>query len=98
MTRKLMFHRLSTPSLILFPAGGFRLPLLLAALALMLLAPARTLTAEPLDGPRLALKSPGTLLIVGGGKVPETVHARFLQLAGGEGARLVVIPTASAYA
>ncbi|MFQ5734199.1 MAG: cyanophycinase [Planctomycetaceae bacterium] len=37
----------------------------------------------------------GTLVIAGGGKLPVAVRRRFLQLAGGEKARLIVIPTAS---
>jgi cyanophycinase len=41
---------------------------------------------------------PGSLVIVGGGPTPEVVRDRFLQLAGGKKARLVVIPTASAKA
>ncbi len=36
----------------------------------------------------------GTLVIVGGGKVPAEVWAKFIELAGGEGANIVVIPTA----
>jgi cyanophycinase len=37
----------------------------------------------------------GALVIVGGGGLPDVVRDRFLQLAGGNKARLVVIPTAS---
>jgi cyanophycinase len=38
----------------------------------------------------------GTLVIVGGGKLPESVRDRFFELAGGkEKARIVVVPTAS---
>jgi cyanophycinase len=37
----------------------------------------------------------GTLVIVGGGNMPDTVRDRFLELAGGRKGRLVVIPTAS---
>ena len=36
----------------------------------------------------------GTLLVCGGGRLPESVRARFVQLAGGPAARIVVIPTA----
>lgn len=36
----------------------------------------------------------GFLVIVGGGKVPAEVWAKFIELAGGEGANIVVIPTA----
>src|SRR5439155_15195042 len=37
----------------------------------------------------------GSLVICGGGKLPDTILQRFLELAGGEKAHLVVIPTAS---
>ncbi len=37
----------------------------------------------------------GSLVIVGGGKLPPAVRDAFLELAGGKKARLVVIPTAS---
>jgi cyanophycinase len=40
----------------------------------------------------------GTLVIVGGGKMPDSVIAAFVKAAGGEKAELVVIPTASALA
>ena len=36
----------------------------------------------------------GALVIGGGGKLPDAVYARFIELAGGEKARLVIIPTA----
>jgi cyanophycinase len=38
----------------------------------------------------------GALLICGGGRMPEEVRDRFLELAGGPDARIVVIPTAHA--
>ena len=38
----------------------------------------------------------GALLLAGGGKLPEVVWNRFVKLAGGEEAHLVVIPTATA--
>jgi cyanophycinase len=38
----------------------------------------------------------GALVLVGGGSLPETVRQRFLELAGGKEARLVIIPSASA--
>ncbi len=41
---------------------------------------------------------PGTLVICGGGKLPDAVRDRFMDLAGGAKAKLVVIPTASAAA
>jgi cyanophycinase len=37
----------------------------------------------------------GALVIVGGGSVPDSVHAAFMKLAGGSNAKLVIIPTAS---
>jgi cyanophycinase len=40
----------------------------------------------------------GSLVICGGGKLPDQVRDRFLELAGGPKARIVVIPTAHAYA
>jgi cyanophycinase len=39
-------------------------------------------------------KGGGTVMVVGGGKLPDGVRDRFLELAGGKRARLVVIPTA----
>jgi cyanophycinase len=40
----------------------------------------------------------GTLVIVGGGKIPDSVIEAFVKAAGGDKAKLVVIPTASASA
>jgi cyanophycinase len=37
----------------------------------------------------------GTLVIVGGGPLPDDIRLRFLELAGGANAHLVIIPTAS---
>ncbi|CAN5404912.1 hypothetical protein BH11PLA2_BH11PLA2_27940 [soil metagenome] len=37
----------------------------------------------------------GSLVIVGGGKLPDVVRDRFVKLAGGDTAKIVVIPTAS---
>jgi len=45
--------------------------------------------------PSLVLKTQGALVIVGGGNLPDAARDRFLELAGGRKARLVVIPTAS---
>ena len=41
---------------------------------------------------------PGPLVIVGGGGVPESVRKTFVTLAGGETAKILVVPTASASA
>lgn len=38
---------------------------------------------------------PGNLVIVGGGEIPESIHQKFVTLAGGDKARIVIIPTAS---
>jgi cyanophycinase len=44
----------------------------------------------------LGASSPsGTLVIAGGGRLPPAIHQAFLEAAGGKGARVAVIPTAS---
>ncbi|MCC7397075.1 MAG: cyanophycinase [Planctomycetes bacterium] len=54
------------------------------------------LVVMPGQGPIDPGGLPGTRLLGGGGKLPDTVYARFLELAGGsEKARIVLIPTAS---
>jgi len=40
----------------------------------------------------------GHLVICGGGELPDSVGSRFIELAGGAAARIVVVPTASASA
>ncbi len=53
------------------------------------------LTAQtPIDPAGL----PGTRFLVGGGKAPAAVYARFVELCGGKDARVVLIPTASSSA
>jgi len=42
-----------------------------------------------------AQEPPGTCLLAGGGKLPKEIFARFVELAGGDQARVVLIPTAS---
>jgi cyanophycinase len=71
---------------------------LLAALALLLFLPA----GQAADAPAVAAAplpvglAAGSLVIVGGGApLPDAIRDRFLELAGGPKARLVVIPTAS---
>jgi hypothetical protein len=39
---------------------------------------------------------PGARILGGGGKLPDSVYARFFELAGGDKARIVLIPTAGA--
>jgi cyanophycinase len=41
---------------------------------------------------------PGALLLGGGGRLPAAIYERFLELAGGADARIVLVPTASARA
>jgi cyanophycinase len=78
---------------------------LVAAVAVIALLSAAALpatrAAEPMPGagPKgLFPDVSGSLVIVGGGGLPDVVKDRFLQLAGGKKARLVIIPTASAKA
>lgn len=60
----------------------------LLAAPVLLLAP----LAAPADD------APGPLVIVGGGKVPDAARKAFVELAGKDKARVVVVPTASALA
>jgi cyanophycinase len=48
------------------------------------------------SGPANSPRSGGTLLIVGGGQLPGMIRQRFVELAGGHRARIVVIPAAAA--
>jgi cyanophycinase len=54
--------------------------------------------AAPAEPPAPEPDPGGSVLLVGGGVLPDTVRDRFLELAGGKQARIVVIPTASAKA
>jgi cyanophycinase len=66
--------------------------IVLGGLFAMLLAPLSAQQPAAIDPRGL----PGTRILGGGGKLPEGVYDRFLQLAGGpERARIVLIPTAS---
>ncbi|HEY7156174.1 MAG TPA: cyanophycinase [Gemmataceae bacterium] len=63
------------------------------------LVPASAIAEPNIVGPppRAAAKEvAGTLMIVGGGKLPDAVRDHFVELAGGKKGRLVYIPTASA--
>jgi cyanophycinase len=44
------------------------------------------------SSPFNTVRSGGTLLIIGGGQLPELIRHRFIELAGGRNARIVVIP------
>src|SRR5262249_33953755 len=85
-----------------FPAGVVlrRPPAVLLAGIFLGLMPTVVL-AEPnisTPSPRPVEKeNPGSLVIVGGGPLPDTIRDRFLELAGGKKGRLVVIPTASEF-
>jgi cyanophycinase len=54
------------------------------------------IAAEKIETPSLPqIDIPGSLVIVGGGDLPDPIRDRFLELAGGKKGRLVFIPTAS---
>jgi cyanophycinase len=63
--------------------------------SLALLARVQEVSGERLQRPS---GGGGTLLVCGGGKLPDAVRDRFVQLAGGRAARVVVIPTAGEWA
>ena len=71
----------------------------LALLIIPLLVPGNLLGAEDSVEQRLDPRGiPGKLVICGGGQLPASVIEHFVEAAGGESGRLVVIPTASAKA
>lgn len=95
--------RIAKPSVRKYSAVGVRG----AVLALVLLAgtsapflPSRTLGQPPVTVglPEVARPIQGSLVICGGATLPNQVIQRFVELAGGPEARLVVIPTATAAA
>ncbi len=68
--------------------------------AISILTP-RLLTADPylVSVKRVPPRGiDGALVIAGGGRLPDTVYARFFKLAGGEKAKIVIIPTANSTA
>ena len=70
--------------------------LLIAASRAVVPSPART--EEPRRGDHEQIEPDGirgSLVLCGGGRLPDAVRDRFLELAGGNAARIVVIPTAS---
>ena len=73
-------------------ANGWHKSSLLLVLMLLPVTAAAIEEDIPLD-----LKSPlpGSLVICGGGDVPDSVMLRFIELAGGPAARIVFIPTAA---
>lgn len=79
-----------------YPAGLFARTGILACLALLLLVPGAG-AGDPAGTPALSVGlAAGSLVIVGGGApLPDAIRDRFVELAGGKNARLVVITTAS---
>src|SRR5262245_9918663 len=74
-------------------------PRRLAALALLLVPAAWAAAPPPPPGLRTpAAPIAGALVVCGGGGTPDSVRQRFVELAGGKKARLVVVPSASALA
>ena len=63
---------------------------------LLVLSAVQTRAAEPLKTPVGEIQ--GSLVIAGGGNLPDAIRDRFIELAGGKQAKIVVIPTASASA
>jgi cyanophycinase len=83
------------------PQVYLRLSAVLLGLAVQLgsLPAARSAAPAPAGNPApFAGASAGSLVIAGGGSLPDVVRDRFIELAGGKNARIVVIPTASAKA
>ncbi len=78
------------------PLSVLRRPV--AALALLLALPAFAEQKVPAPERLRPAGIDGALVIVGGGKTPEAALDRFLKFAGGDKAKFVIIPTASATA
>jgi cyanophycinase len=74
-------------------------PPIIASLACAVLGLMPASVAEPkikeMPPHSVAANDAGSLVIVGGGGLPDVIRDRFLKLAGGKKGRLVVIPTAS---
>src|SRR5262245_24847643 len=69
----------------------------LAVLGLVSLASGSLAVADDvnlLGLPAKAVKTGGKLLLCGGGELPEEVYDKFVEMAGGDEARIVLIPTA----
>ncbi|MHC5072900.1 MAG: hypothetical protein ACYTGO_20695, partial [Planctomycetota bacterium] len=86
-----MAHRRIAPLALLTPRAVLT--------ALFLLTHTGVASAQEQPTPRpIDQLFPGSLLICGGGKLPAEVYDRFMVMAGGNAAHIVVIPTASAHA
>ncbi len=78
-------------------AGLGLLTYLAASLAFFRFEP--TLAAMEMEpAPAFPRPTEGALVICGGGKIPESVRNRFIELAGGRDAKIVLIPTAGMFA
>lgn len=76
----------------------FRLSLILVALAAALLVSPHGIDDDESASVRFLQLSRGTLVICGGGEISDEVMLQFVDAAGGEDARIVVVTTASALA
>lgn len=65
------------------------------SLALLAILPTLATCSGSARGDEPAPALAGSLVIVGGGAMPDAVRERFVALAGGKSARIVVVPTAS---
>lgn len=85
-------HRLRTPGICMFLIAGFAVLRFYAfptpEEAPLLPPPPHF---EPPTGPMAPL--PGSLMLAGGGSIPDSVYEAFLKLAGGDKAELVFVPT-----
>jgi cyanophycinase len=68
-----------------------------ARLATLLLLLVLVGCASATPRPPAGASPKGTLLIVGGGPIPDAIVERFVRLSGGSGARIVIFPMASEY-
>jgi cyanophycinase len=73
-----------------------RIAFALALVCLVLLRPSAWISRDGQAGPAPApQQASGSLVLVGGGETPAAIWDQFVDLAGGDNARLVVIPTAT---
>ncbi len=66
-----------------------------SARALPLASETATTSPPPNLGPITPRAGSGPLMVVGGGKIPDAVRARFIELAGGPEAQILIFPQAS---
>jgi cyanophycinase len=77
---------------------GFSKLRLAVVCSALCVVPAAAANDNPLGLPEKAISGGGSLVICGGGRLPEEVYDEFVKLAGGPKARLVVIPSAYPFA